>query len=94
MINSLTDTTTSGNISAPPMFAAPPRLLDRHLHLNADSACIGAGTKTARPIRDLDGKSRSATNPASAPTNNEEALLARVSESVAPFDLNKCLVTP
>jgi len=63
-VNSLTDTTISGNISAPPMFAAPSTdFSTADLSLNANSACKGAGTKTGAPIRDFDGTLRSATNP-------------------------------
>jgi hypothetical protein len=58
MINGLPDITTSGNISANPMFVSPT-----DLHLGTGSACIGAGTPNGGPTTDLDGKARSPTKP-------------------------------
>lgn len=59
MVNGLTDITTSGNISASPMFASPPT----DLRLGTGSACIGAGTPVGAPATDFDGKARSTTKP-------------------------------
>ncbi len=53
-VNSLTDTTVSGNISADPMFASFPS----DQHLKPGSACTGAGTPAGAPVTDFDGKLR------------------------------------
>ena len=58
-VNALTDATLGGNISADPMFASYPS----NLHINAGSACIGAGTPAGAPTGDMDGDVRDLTTP-------------------------------
>jgi hypothetical protein len=58
-VNALTDATFAGNISADPMFASYPS----NLHINAGSACIGAGTPAGAPAVDMDGDVRDLTTP-------------------------------
>jgi hypothetical protein len=53
-VNALTGTVASGNISADPMFVAPPS----DLRLGAGSRCADTGTATGAPARDYAGRMR------------------------------------
>jgi len=53
-VNALTGTSARGNISAAPMFVAPPS----DLHLGMGSACVNAGTTAGAPPADAAGKAR------------------------------------
>jgi hypothetical protein len=56
-VNALADMTSSGSISADPLFTAYPG----NLHLQAGSPCINAGTATGAPLLDMDGAARDVT---------------------------------
>jgi hypothetical protein len=63
-VNTLTDITTGGNISAAPMFVSPNSDLSiADLHLMSGSACKAAGTPTGAPGTDFAGTTRSTTKP-------------------------------